>query len=150
WTQGDTVVGYSTSPFAEPAYQAPQQGNLEPGTGKNVHGEFKAQTYRCDSPAAGPWRTLDAGACAVYPVVRVVGSFADPGVGMAPVDVTLVDEPLAVTLSTNWYEAATRRVEAVEPAFSGELSCGMVVDRWYAYSERLVVWANTEDSIPIE
>jgi hypothetical protein len=82
WVQDGTVVAYSVSPYARVPQLNYGLREVAPGERFNVSGTLWSRTFRCDSPANGPWTTVGAGTYEVYPVVRVVGS-ADVAAWMA-------------------------------------------------------------------
>jgi hypothetical protein len=140
WVQGDEVVAYSASPHNSIPWYG--QGMAVGGQDLtvNVSGRLEAETYRCDSPAEGPWRTLQAGDYLVYPVVRVVGSVdSADGISRLPVDTTLVANPLTVSLTSSWQDAMSLLDDVQRRDFPANPQCGDAVSSAIQYSEEL--WA---------
>jgi hypothetical protein len=140
WVQDGTVVGYSASPYNSVPWYGDAMDIRGEALNMNVSGRVDAETYRCDSPAEGPWRTLAAGVYEAYPVVRVVGSVdSADGISRSAMDVTLVGEPLTVTLTSSWQEARAALDNSQGRDFPVNPQCGDPVNRATQYSEELWV-----------
>lgn len=149
WVQDGIVVGYSSSPYGSVPRYGIAMDVRNDAQNVNVSGRVDAETYRCDSPADGPWRTLAGGTYEAYPVVRVVGSVdtAD-GVSREPLDVTLVGDPLTVTLTSSWQEARASLDDALRRDFPVNPHCGDPVNRATQYSEELWAYSVPTDESP--